>query len=74
MNLNELPVVINAPGVYRARNGGMVVINIIEGKSFYAARGRKTNTGRYDVWHVSGRQFSTHETQHDIMELVTNEH
>lgn len=71
--MNQLPVVVDAPGIYVMRNGGIAeVIEIKEhtrlDTTAFSVRGyvrSETKTGRrrrrYTIWHVSGR--------HKVLEL-----
>ncbi|MBD9544284.1 hypothetical protein IB276_33095 [Ensifer sp. ENS04] len=69
--LNELPVIIDKPGMYLTRNGRQVQIREIKEGSTFRAKGtwRKGSRHRrnYDIWHESGRYMAVGEHAMDIV-------
>ncbi|MDO8416253.1 MAG: hypothetical protein Q7S87_08595 [Agitococcus sp.] len=77
--LNELPIIIDAPGDYRTRNGRRISISTIAptltlSTSAFHAKGSvwKTETQlginpEYGIWHISGRDKAVGESARDIV-------
>lgn len=79
-DIRKLPVLIDHIGNYITRDGKMVEIHDVkppkggEGVTEFLAKGSmripKTSGGykyRYNIWHVSGRQFTFAESPHDVV-------
>lgn len=79
--LNTLPVLVTEPGIYRARNGCLVLVESLvyppeyDGRttafpvkgSLWAKRGKGKAKPYYKAWHVSGRLQHLKECAHDIV-------
>lgn len=64
----ELPTIINKNGKYKTRRGEIInIYKIVDGP--YGAVGEHEG-GAMNVWDISGRLFSTNETQADIVEAI----
>jgi len=84
MKLNELPVIVDAPGYYRTRAGMLVHVSEIvpppvnpectafcaKGNYIKEVRGGK-RLGAYEIWHVSGRLSVFKEMGGDIVRKET---
>lgn len=77
IRLQDLPVVIDAPGRYLLRGGLTATINEITGPSLFTAKGmilRLDKKGKehptYEVWHISGRCFPVEESGRDIIAKI----
>ncbi len=77
--LNTLPVVIDGPGEYVARNGHRVTINEVKphtsnDTTAFAAKGSMWKMFRgnyqargYQIWHISGRAYPLDEAGIDVV-------
>lgn len=72
--LNNLPVIIDQPGKYRMRNGGIVTIDRIspqcnERTTAFRAKGyyKIKKLSYSNAWHVSGRLYPLEISKYDIV-------
>lgn len=76
--LEAMPVIIDGPGEYVARDGNRVTIHKITvsepNTTAFTAKGSRWRTFRgayracgFDTWHISGRHLATSESKRDIM-------
>lgn len=73
--MNRDKAIIDKPGRYRMRNGGVVVVHTIADGGTYRAKGfrppsRVGTKPVYDSWKVSGANESDCEHPFDIVEKV----
>lgn len=77
--LNNLPVIVTAPGIYITRNGARVMVHnikpapspdvtafTVQGSVERMFRGKPRFKG-YEIWHISGRAYSHKESGRDIV-------
>lgn len=78
-DIRQMPVLVDVPGNYLARDGKMVIVDEIklsttERATEFLVKGSvripKPMGGykyKYSIWHVSGRQFTFGSSEHDIV-------
>lgn len=68
--LVTLPVIIDAPGLYRSRGGEVVSVRVVSDKHDHGCLGVYP-CGTLEGWHKSGRIFAGQLSDNDIVSKET---